>query len=347
MLSMKTSKYSGLKPTRRDYCQYIILTLINYTQTYMADHSNGFSHDAINRYLMEDDVSPNVVWQSVGHLVRRSGNACLIFDDTVLDKRHSFKIELVRRQYSGNEHGIVKGIGVVNCVYVNLETNEHWIVDWRVYDPDGDGKTKPGHVRDMLDDAIAQKSLPFRAVLMNSWYATKDLMMHIDKAGKVFYCPLKSNRKVDESQGKTPYKAVSGLEWFGDEMLRGKLVKIHGFPMDHKVKLFRVAATNRTEYVATNELSQDSAVAVRYMCKIRWKIEQYHREGKQMLGLEKCQCRKASAQKNHIGCAILAWHCLTRLARKLKTNIYALKNGLLSKYMKAELKNPSIPLAFV
>jgi hypothetical protein len=311
----------------------------------MAEHKQVFSHDAINRYLMEDDVSPESVWQSIGHLVRRSANACLIFDDTVLDKRHSFKIELVRRQYSGNEHGIVKGIGVVNCIYVNLDTNEHWIIDWRFYDPEGDGKTKLDHVQEMLDDAITSKSLPFRAVLMDSWYATKDLMMHIDRAGKVFYCPLKTNRNVDDSQGKNSYKAVSELEWLGDEMLRGKLVKIKGFPKDHRVKLFRVVAKNRTEYVATNDHSQDSAVATKEWCGIRWKIEEYHREGKQLLGMERCQCRKARAQKNHIGCAILAWHCLTRLARKLQTNIYALKHGLLSNYMKEELRNPSIPFS--
>ena len=343
---MSINNYSGIKPTRRDYCQFIISSLINYTQTYMADHKPVFSHDAINRYLMEDDVSPDAVWQSVGHLVRRSGKACLIFDDTVLDKRHSSKIELVRRQYSGNEHGVVKGIGVVNCVYANLDTGEHWIVDWRVYDPDGDGKTKLDHVRDMFDAAIQGKSLPFRAVLMDSWYAAKDLMMHIDRAGKVFYCPLKSNRKVDDSGGERPYQAVAGFGWHDDEGLRGKRVKVHGFPMDYKVKLFRVAATNRTEYVVTNDLSQDSAVAVQDLCRVRWKIEQYHREGKQMLGIEKCQCRSARAQKNHIGCAILAWHCLTKLARKLKTNIYALKNSLLSEYMKGELKNPSIPFSF-
>ncbi len=84
----------------------------------MAEHNAEFSHDAINRFLMEDDVSPNSVWESISPLVCRSDNACLIFDDTVLDKRHSSKIELVRRQYSGNEHGLVKGIGVVNCLYV-------------------------------------------------------------------------------------------------------------------------------------------------------------------------------------------------------------------------------------
>ena len=69
--------------------------------------------------------------------------------------------------------------------------------------------------------------------------------MHIDKAGKTFYCPLKCNRLVDDSQGKNPYKAVADLEWLGDEMPRGKLVKIHEFPKDKKVMLFRVAATNR------------------------------------------------------------------------------------------------------
>jgi len=56
----------------------------------------------------------------------------------------------------------------------------------------------------MFDDALAQKRLPFRAVLTDSWYAAKDLMMHIDKAGKFFYCPLKRNRLADDSQGENP-----------------------------------------------------------------------------------------------------------------------------------------------
>jgi hypothetical protein len=344
---MSTSNYSGLKPTRRDYCQFILSSAINYTITYMAEHRPVFSHDAINRYLLQDDVSPSVVWLGVKDGVRQSENACLIFDDTVLDKRHSFKMELVRRQYSGNAHGTIKGIGVVNCVYVNLDTGEHWIIDWRVYNRSEDGKSKLDHVRDMFDDAVAQKKLPFGTVLMDSWYAAKTLMMHIDRAGKVFYCPLKCNRLVDDSQGKTPYKAVAGLGWYGDEMLRGKRVKIHEFPKDKKVMLFRVVAKNRMDHVATNDLSQNSSVAVKKMCKVRWKVEQYHREVKQMLGIEKCQCRSARAQKNHIGCVILVWHHMTRLARTLQTNIYALKNKLISDYMKEALKTPAIRMSCV
>jgi hypothetical protein len=48
---------------------------------------------------------------------------------------------------------------------------------------------------------------------MDSWYATKDLMLHIDRAEKFFYCPLKSNRKIDDSGGTAAYKGVEKLSW--------------------------------------------------------------------------------------------------------------------------------------
>ena len=41
----------------------------------------------------------------------------LICDDSIQDKRYSRFIELVKRQYSGNEHGTVKGIGLVNLIH--------------------------------------------------------------------------------------------------------------------------------------------------------------------------------------------------------------------------------------
>ncbi len=51
----------------------------------------------------------------------------LIFDDTVINKKYAQKIDseaplkeaLVRRQYSGNEHKVIRGIGRVNCIYFN------------------------------------------------------------------------------------------------------------------------------------------------------------------------------------------------------------------------------------
>jgi len=69
-------------------------------------------------------------------------NRYLVFDDTVLDKNHAFAIELVRRQYSGNAHGIIKGIGVATCGYINPQLDNFWLIDYRTYDPQGDGKSK-------------------------------------------------------------------------------------------------------------------------------------------------------------------------------------------------------------
>lgn len=335
-----------MTPRRRDYCQFLLVSQINYTQTYLADHHPYFSHDAINRYLKNDSVSPSVVWSLIKDSIHAHEDACLIFDDSVLDKRFSNDIEMVRRQYSGNEHGVIKGIGVVNCVYVNLGTGDYWVIDWRIYHPEHDGKSKLDHVQEMFDNAIAHKHLPFHTVLMDAWYATKDLMLHIDRADKTFYCPLKSNRKVDDSGGIGPYQTVADLTWSAAENQHGKVIKIQGFPGSKKVKLFRVeVTTNRTEWVVTNDLSQDSTDDTQNACAVRWKIEQYHREVKQTLGIERCQCRLAQAQKNHIGCVILVWNHLVQLARVTHTNIYALKNGLLSKYMKEELKTPSIIMA--
>lgn len=59
------------------------------------------------------------------------------------------------------------------------------------------------------------------------------------------------------------------------------------------MKLFRVTvSTDKTEFVATNDLTQDSTDIVQEVCDIRWKIEEFHREIKQLTGIESCQCRK-------------------------------------------------------
>jgi hypothetical protein len=52
-----------------------------------------------------------------------------------------------RRQYSGNAHGLIRGIGVFICGYVNPEQDQFWLIDYRQYDPDGDGKSRLDYVR--------------------------------------------------------------------------------------------------------------------------------------------------------------------------------------------------------
>ncbi|ACC80721.1 hypothetical protein Npun_F3195 [Nostoc punctiforme PCC 73102] len=118
--------------TKLSYCQYLLSSQINYTITNLAEHLESISHDAINYYLKREKLTPRLLWDNVKDLVEPDDNGYIIFDDSVLDKRYSEEIEIVRRQYSGNEHGVLKGIGVVNCVYVNPTLQRFWVIDYRI-----------------------------------------------------------------------------------------------------------------------------------------------------------------------------------------------------------------------
>ena len=51
--------------TRIDYCQYLLSSQMNYTLTHFAEHTEGMSHDKINRYLRDDKLTPRLVWEHV------------------------------------------------------------------------------------------------------------------------------------------------------------------------------------------------------------------------------------------------------------------------------------------
>ncbi len=334
--------------TKLDYCQYLLSSQINYTLTNLSDHLKNYSHDTINRYLRGEKITPHLLWDNVKPIIQLADNAYIIFDDTVLDKRYAEKIELTRRQYSGNEHRVIRGIGLVSCIYVNPETEQFWAIDYRIYDPEGDGKTKLEHVSDMLQGLVYHKQLPFRAVLMDRWYATKNLMLLIDNLSKHYYCPLKKNRLVDDTGGVDKYKQIEELDWSKQERQQGKAIKIKSFPKDKKVKLFRViVSTDKTEFIATNDTTQESTDDVQKVCAIRWKIEEFHRELKQVTGVEACQCRKARIQRNYIGCAMLVWLKLKDLAFQTGQTVYHLKHGLLSDYLIDQLRNPDLAMTLV
>lgn len=332
-----------MKAIQLSYCQFLLSSPFNFTQTYLSDHKPGLSHDQVNRAMRRMDVSSETLWEAVQESIQYSPNGYLAYDDSVLDKHHSFKIELVRSQWSGNEHKTIKGIGVVTCVYINPELGKFWAIDYRLYAPDIDGKTKIDHVKDMLDSAVDEKNILFSKVLMDSWYSSRELMLHIAGLGKVYYTTVKSNRLVAEHRGVHAHQRVDSLEWTEEELKKGKLVRLNDFPNEHKVKLFQVTVLpNKTELVVTNDLSQNDRNKVRQECKIRWKIEEFHREIKQLTGIEACQCRKAKIQRNHIGCAMLVWARLKNLAYQTGKNVYELWKSQYDSFVSTLLAKPII-----
>lgn len=335
------------KMNRVEYSQFLLSSQTNYTLTYFSEHAANISHDAINHYLLQDKLSPKLLWEHIAPDIVFSPNGSVVFDDTVLDKDDSRYIELVRWQYSGNAGGIIRGIGVVTCIYYNPELKRFWAIDYRIYAPDQDGKNKIEHVEEMLKNIHYQKKIPYQTVLMDTWYATLGLMMLVNSLKKKFYCTIKNNRLVSRADQEYDHQPVSEIIWTEQEICEGIRIHLNKSSKHFHVQLFRIVVSNhKTVFVITNDLSQQSATNVQKVFGYRSTIEQLHREIKSVSGIENCQCRKQRIQRNHIACAFLVWARLKTIAYKTGKTIYQLKRNLLHDYLIQQLRSPNISMNF-
>ena len=326
--------------TKRQYIEYLVSTPVNYTCSNLAEHLEGVSHDAITDYLQRERLTARGLWELVKPLLQDSEKAYLIVDDSVQNKQYSRKIELVKKQYSGAVHGLVRGIDVVNLVHSDGE--DFYPIDYRIYAPDADGKTKNDHFREMVLNARSDKQIKARTLLFDSWYASVDNLKLLQGLEMWFVTTLKDNRMVSLSK-EGGYIHLQAIEWTEHRLTYGVPIKLKEVPF--KVQLFKVVALNGDiEWVVTNhpegffttsDIQDENAE--------RWQIEQLHRELKQLTGSEKCECRKARSQRNHLACCYLAWLALKVKARQLGKTLYAVQQDLFSDYLRAELRDPRIP----
>lgn len=327
--------------TKQEYIEYLLSTPFNYTCTNMADHKANLSHDVVSDFLRRERFTPAHLWTIVESFIHDSATAAIIVDDSVQDKRYSKFIELVKKQYSGNEHGTVRGIGLVNLVHTAGSQETHWPIDYRIFHPDTDGKTKNDHFQDMFKRLITHKHLKARRILFDSWYASVDNLKLIHRSGWTFFTTLKSNRLVSLHRD-TGYQHLDTLVFDEQTVTTGLIVKLKEVPF--QVKLFKLVAPNGDiDWVITN----DSDVSVnRFVAQLandtRWQIETFHRSFKQLTGSQRCQCRKARSQRNHLACCYQAWVALQVKARQMGQTIYQLRTGLFSDYLRNELANPRI-----
>ena len=337
---------------KRQYIEYLIATPSNYTCTNLANHLEGemsTSHDAISDYLRREKLTPRGLWEVVEPLIQNTSDAYLIFDDSVQDKRYSKKIEMVKRQYSGATGGLTDGIGIVNLLHTSGEENDFFPIDYRIYDPDGDGKTKNDHFREMLVRTKGDKGIKARTALFDAWYAGVDNLKLIRRLEMFFVTTLKSNRTVSLSK-EEDYIHLHEIEWSPEQLEFGLLIKLKKLPF--QVRLFKIVAKNGDiEWVITNhplkENDADSQTPIttqdiQNVNAVRWQIEQMHRELKQLVGTEKCQCRKARSQRNHLACCYYAWLALRMRAKQAKASLYEAKSNLLRDFLMAELRKPTI-----
>lgn len=289
------------------YCTFLRVTSQRYSALSLSEVAPiELSHDSISRWLSGAHCQPRDIWHEArSHVLGTHG--ILVADDTILDKQRSDKIELVRYQYSGTEHDVIKGIGMLNFLWVD-EAEEVYPIDVRIYEPKGDGKTKNDHFREMLHLAKEREVKP-EAVIADSWYSSLDNLKCIRDMGWNFVVGLRKNRVVNKNQ------KLGDL----DIPAEGSRIHLRGYGW---ISVFRFGSTDRrTDYIGTN-IPNPTREQVLALVKKRWEIEVFHRELKQTCGLEHCQARTSRAQRNHIVLSVLTWIKQTALRKQYQISFY-------------------------
>ncbi|HEY4480329.1 MAG TPA: transposase [Candidatus Paceibacterota bacterium] len=278
------------------YTSFLISNQNRYSGVELSKVSE-LSHDAVTRWLSAKEYTPKDLWNHVKPLVNpKSGY--LVGDDSLIVKKYSRENELAKLQYSGNVHGLVNGICLVNLLWTDSE--EYIPVDYRIYQKENDDRTKNDHFQDMLKRAKKRGFEPFY-VLTDSWYSgVPNLKLIVKKLNWHFISSFKSNRKVSLTKGL--YVSIENLP-LTNKQVRKVWLKDYGYVLVCRI----VDKDGGITYLGTSDLSLTDYQKFTDHFQSRWKIEEFHRGLKQTTGIEKCYATRAECQRTHIFASFVAF----------------------------------------
>jgi hypothetical protein len=294
------------------------------TQPASADPA---AHDAYTRLLHRLEPDSEALWQeALAEIQRTSG--VLVLDDSVLDKPYSRRMELVYRVWSGKHHRVVRGIDLLTLLWT--DGDRHVPCDYRLYDKANDGKTKNDHFADLLEVA-RQRGFRPECVVFDGWYSSLENLKLLRKLEWCWLTRLKSNRRVNPD--RTGLRAVSACAIAAT----GTVVHLEGYG---SIRVFRIVAKDgTTDYWATSRLTMDEGERLR-LADASWRIEEYHRGLKQVTNVERCQCRRARAQRGHIGLALRAFVVVEKWCFRTGVNWLTAKGRIVREAIRAYRSDP-------
>jgi hypothetical protein len=324
---------SERKCSPEDYIQFLIASPSRFSCVeagrVQQQTAGAPGHDCFSRLLSEMPPDPEDLWMEAKGLIDPNGGA-LVLDDSTLDKPYARLIELVGWHYSGKHKKVVKGINLITLLWT--DGDRHVPIDYRIYKKGG--PTKNQLFQQMLRAAAARGLKP-GCVCFDAWYASADNLREVRRLGWTFLTCLKCNRRVRQDFG--PVRRLSEAAVAAE----GTVLYV---PEYGQVKVFRIDTPDGdTEHWATNDWGM-TALERRKWADWAWRIEEYHRGLKQHCGVERCQARGETAQRNHIGMAIRAFLRLADYAYREWTTWLQAKMGIVRDAVAAYLARPYITL---
>ena len=230
----------------------------------------------------------------------------------------------------------------MNLIHNSGEDGDYYPIDFGICAKEADGKSKNNHFQELLLRAVGDKQIQAKTVLFDCWTGSWQTLKPVHRQGLTFFTTLKANRMVSLS-AEDGYIHLYEIAWNDEQLKNGIIVKVKKVAL--RARLFKVVAiSGNIDWVITNALDETVITQVaQNASELRWQIEEFHRELKQLTGSAKCQCRKARSQRNHLACCCHAWLSLKVYATLLNKTIYRVHTDLFSDYLRNQLCSPLIP----
>ena len=158
----------------------------------------------------------------------------LVLDDTVLDKPHARRMDLVHYMWSNKHLAVVTEIDLLMLLWNDGE--RHLPCDYRIYDKPNDGKTKNNHFWDLIDTPKARGFQP-EYLLFYGWHSSLVNLRKIDTVGWRWLTRRKHNRRVNPDRARN--RSVGDC----DITATGTVVHLENYGM---VKVFQIISEDGT-----------------------------------------------------------------------------------------------------
>lgn len=271
------------------------------------------SHDYLTRSLIKATFKP------FKQIHKLPAKGVLIFDDTVISKRFSKKIEGCNYIYSPSDNKVLMGLCLVLVIYVFKD--KVYVLDVIIWEKGG--KTRNELIRNSMSDLKA-KGLAPKLVTFDAWYAASETLNLLNSWNWRYITLCRSNRNFNGQK-------VKEHKFFGAKSIFGKLKRV-----DHTVQIIK----HDDRYVLTNCLMPLNSVSGWNLYRKRWIIETIFRDLKSILHLEECSSRSLTAQRNHILACFEAYLFLKK--KYPNRSLQSAHNEYLKKFRHQLFKNDKV-----
>lgn len=341
------------------YTDYLLSSFGQTTATGLSKLTSGaVSHDQITRILSGPEFSSKDLWLEIKPLVRKheAEEACLIFDDSIIEKPYTDENDLVCWHWDHSKGRSVKGINLLSAFYHTQDAEQSEPLRIPIAfelikkplafcelktrkEKRKSEVSKNELMRQMIDQCI-RNQLKFKYVLADSWFASTDNMLFIDRKKKYFIVDLKSNRQCalsEQDRNKGHWTRIDSLDIPANTPVKVWLKDLKIPLLLNKQVFTNKDGSTGVRFLVSNDFSlTDDDFTTIY--KKRWSVEEYHKSLKQNAAAAKSPTRTIKTQSNHLFAAIMAYIKLEKLKFINQMNHFAMKTKLYIVAIKAAFK---------